>query len=358
MSEINHLKYFKVENFKCFESLELSDLGQFNLIVGNNNFGKSTLLESLLVSEKVEDIVNHLQHVYVQRFSFLKSPTTNFNFINFFKNVKKIDSPIQFKLKIGSTNAYKDKIISFDTLTFNQLNKDELYILQQKNLPIDPNNIIARLEIDGYDKQLSYIKDSWQKEHYTPIVFYNLGYGKDLVDFYSKSIQISKERKEEFIKDVEIFIPEIEDIELSQTSLPQETSIAIRVKFLDSLIQLPMYGEGANKIFRILSELSLVNNSRLMIDEIDSGIHFSRFKQFWKTILLSAEKNNVQIFATTHSIECLKYLKEALEDLGENFQNKSRHFLLKKTKDNQALARKFDFKQFENAIELGNEIRN
>jgi len=30
----NHLTYFKVENFKCFNSFEMNDIGQFNLIVG------------------------------------------------------------------------------------------------------------------------------------------------------------------------------------------------------------------------------------------------------------------------------------------------------------------------------------
>ena len=45
-----HLTYFKVENFKRCDSLELTDIGQFNLIVGDNNVGKTSLLESLQVS--------------------------------------------------------------------------------------------------------------------------------------------------------------------------------------------------------------------------------------------------------------------------------------------------------------------
>ncbi|MBK8425752.1 MAG: AAA family ATPase [Lewinellaceae bacterium] len=43
-----HLTYFKVENFKRFDSLELTDIGQFNLIVGDNNVGKTSVLEALL----------------------------------------------------------------------------------------------------------------------------------------------------------------------------------------------------------------------------------------------------------------------------------------------------------------------
>ena len=50
--ETKHLSYFKVENFKRFDSLEVNDIGQFNLIVGDNNVGKTSLLEALLFDDE------------------------------------------------------------------------------------------------------------------------------------------------------------------------------------------------------------------------------------------------------------------------------------------------------------------
>jgi AAA15 family ATPase/GTPase len=55
-----HLTYFKVENFKRFESFEMKDLGQFNLIVGDNNVGKTSVLEALLVDEREVVFLNNL----------------------------------------------------------------------------------------------------------------------------------------------------------------------------------------------------------------------------------------------------------------------------------------------------------
>ena len=49
------LQSLTIENFKCFEHLELSDLGQFNLITGKNNVGKSSLLEALLFANASTD---------------------------------------------------------------------------------------------------------------------------------------------------------------------------------------------------------------------------------------------------------------------------------------------------------------
>ncbi|WP_165764121.1 AAA family ATPase, partial [Flavobacterium covae] len=51
----NHLTYFKVENFKKFDALEVKNIGQFNLIVGDNNVGKTCLLEALLVEVRIDD---------------------------------------------------------------------------------------------------------------------------------------------------------------------------------------------------------------------------------------------------------------------------------------------------------------
>ena len=55
-----HLTYFKVENFKRFESFEMKDLGQFNLIVGDNNVGKTSVLEALLDNSERGATLNNL----------------------------------------------------------------------------------------------------------------------------------------------------------------------------------------------------------------------------------------------------------------------------------------------------------
>ncbi|HEK84748.1 MAG TPA: ATPase, partial [Candidatus Aminicenantes bacterium] len=42
-------KSFKINNFRCFEKLELPELERVNLIVGKNNVGKTALLEALFI---------------------------------------------------------------------------------------------------------------------------------------------------------------------------------------------------------------------------------------------------------------------------------------------------------------------
>ena len=56
----NHLKYLKIENFKKFDFLEVKDIGQFNLIVGDNNVGKTCLLEALLFDDNFIKWIHNL----------------------------------------------------------------------------------------------------------------------------------------------------------------------------------------------------------------------------------------------------------------------------------------------------------
>ena len=41
------LKSLKIENFRCFQLFELQQLGRVNLLVGNNNSGKTSILEAI-----------------------------------------------------------------------------------------------------------------------------------------------------------------------------------------------------------------------------------------------------------------------------------------------------------------------
>jgi AAA15 family ATPase/GTPase len=95
-------------------------------------------------------------------------------------------------------------------------------------------------------------------------------------------------------------------------------------------------------------------NNRLMIDEIDAGIHYSRMKEFLKRVIQSAKNKNVQLFATTHSRECIEYYAQALKELG--FENEGRIIKLADTKSG-IKAYTSNYAQFENSLDAESEIR-
>ena len=51
----------------------------------------------------------------------------------------------------------------------------------------------------------------------------------------------------------------------------------------------------------------------LLIDEIENGLHHSALQVLWKALLLISEQHDVQVFATTHSWECIASLASLLD---------------------------------------------
>ena len=115
-------------------------------------------------------------------------------------------------------------------------------------------------------------------------------------------------------------------------------------------------------------------NERLMIDEIDAGIHYSRMEEMWRAVLLASDENQVQLFTTTHSKECLDALRNVLESNMEGitdpeqaearkkaFQDKLRIIRLKEVtppgKEPTIMPFTYTFDQFAFALENETEIR-
>jgi AAA15 family ATPase/GTPase len=353
----NHLKYFKVENFKCLDSFEMNNIGQFNLIAGNNDVGKTTLLESLLLNGNLKSLINALRTTFILRNNITRTINKEFGFLNTYLNNKIKKTTINYQIEFAHS-AQKINY-SLKPTEIEQLSTEEKQKYVTNYLPNQNYKHVATLkEGDTLLDVRSVFEPLGEGTTYLNYVANNISYADDLVKFYTENIQKSKEVKEKFISDLKRFIPEIEDVEISTAFIPDKTTILLRLKDVDSLVPLSMFGDCSIKIFRFLSEFKIVSNTYVMIDEIDTGIHFSRFKQFWKTVIKSAKENNVQIFATTHSLECLKYFKEALEDDDmKEFQKDARHFLIKKTDSGQIKSFTYNFEQFEHAIEAGNEIR-
>jgi AAA15 family ATPase/GTPase len=62
MAREKHIVDLTIGNFKRFSDFEVKNLGQFNLIVGDNNTGKTSFLEALLLgeNENIFDVVQYL----------------------------------------------------------------------------------------------------------------------------------------------------------------------------------------------------------------------------------------------------------------------------------------------------------
>jgi AAA15 family ATPase/GTPase len=74
----------------------------------------------------------------------------------------------------------------------------------------------------------------------------------------------------------------------------------------DSNQRIPI-GSMGDGMWRMLGlTLAIVNakDGVLLVEEIDTGLHFSVMSDMWKLVCQTAKRLNVQVFATTHSSDC------------------------------------------------------
>ena len=82
--------------------------------------------------------------------------------------------------------------------------------------------------------------------------------------------------------------------------------VIVRFKGDPAPVPLKSLGDGAVRLFGVALALANSRNGFLVIDEAENGIHHSLHERFWRMVLETAEANNVQVLATTHSRDCVE----------------------------------------------------
>jgi AAA15 family ATPase/GTPase len=333
-----HIVNVTIKNFKRFESFEMKDLGQFNLILGDNNVGKTSLLEALLFSG------NHYQTIS--------------NLVGALK-FRKLISECSYKdLELYRNISVKgiNNVFDIDVRYFFRDNQYEYF-----NILIDKGHQEIVVNISSSSNKSSTITQpfslgiGFDVNFNFPFIPFYRGHDEDLTKFYGR-LQTDRSLKNQIIENLRILLPDIENIEPSYTY--EKPHLIVYQKHMNQTLPLAVFGDGTLKLFRLLAEIVLNAGGRLMIDEIDTGIHYSRFREFWKVILKSAHQNHVQLFMTTHNEECIKYFKEVLEDEVPDLQKEARSIVLvENPTTKQVTSITYSFEEFEHALNVGNEIR-
>lgn len=366
----NFILDFKVENFKRFDSLEVKDIGQFNLITGDNNVGKTSLLEALMINTSDNErliydihhiLCNQMLHFHTERIFTDKPLIPNENYFIHLKN--KLHKPISF--------SFNNKTTTLEDVTYFDLNSEELEFYKNKTSNYKPDIDLKywiKIKRNGIleDIQWMYEDDYFLHKSkkiifgYIPMVKFRNFYERDMNKFMKEIIHIDLFNLSVFdyknmvsiIK--KVIISDIIDINIQKINNEKDEMIFIATKSTNGLfVNITRFGDGVQKIIRYLIEVYYAKKlgyNTFYIDEIDTGIHFSRLKTFWVEFLNLCNNIEIQLFATTHSQECIEAYTEALEELG--MEEEGRLITLKESGETIKSYTK-DFSTFKYGVENG-----
>lgn len=98
---------------------------------------------------------------------------------------------------------------------------------------------------------------------------------------------------------------------------------------LQQLIPSRAMGGGFYKFLSLAVTLLTNKGHVIFIDEIENGLHPLTQEQLWRVIMDWGESLELQVFATTHSYDCLRSFKKAQEE----HEGTSRVFRVEKRTD-------------------------
>ena len=361
----NHLTYFKIQNFKRFDSFEMENIGQFNLIVGDNNVGKTSVLEGLLFSSDGDSSLADLFQTLIYRRLIIGDENKVFANLTDDNLWKLIFKNLNQSLKINSEYISEKEEINWELILHKDLNEADWQAINRKGYKKDEPSIFkkglrvssgSKMDRNFYPFSRTTNEEIVMNFGYLPFVPTNLGYGLDLLDFYYKKINADKDLRREFEANLRTFIPKLEETR-TQKMLNDLDFICVILEDENGIYPLTRFGDGVIKLTRVLLEILMAKGNRLMIDEIETGIHFSRLKDFWKTVILLCKKYDVQLFATTHSLECQRYFVEAFSELEEEDREKARNISMIETPQGDVKSITYNFEQFELALKVGANTR-
>jgi AAA domain len=123
----------------------------------------------------------------------------------------------------------------------------------------------------------------------------------------------------------------------------------------DVFVPLSLLGDGALTLTAIGMAIIQCENGAVLLDEFDTAIHFSRLKVVWTEIAKLADQFNCQVFAATHSRECIQAAAEGLRDA--NLKEDLQYMRLDRGEAGDTACTIYKFNELENALEESWEVR-
>ena len=92
----------------------------------------------------------------------------------------------------------------------------------------------------------------------------------------------------------------------------------VAVKLAGERVPIGSLGDGIWRLLGIALALVRARGGVMLVDEIDTGLHYSVLEKMWRLVYETAKRLDVQVFATTHSRDCYESLAAIAQPTGRD----------------------------------------
>jgi hypothetical protein len=370
------LDSFHIRNFRLFRSIEVNRLGRVNLIVGKNNSGKSAFLEAVQLHASnaspsvILGLVESRQETWTSegqtaQMHSLANPVRHLFHGHSLPNLDgegiilgEVSSHSKLHLTIAAFRSERDedgavsRVRVTDTGPEGDLTDIELSLVAEEN---GRTRRILSLESDlRRQRGPSYLarlaaepKCPWQVVPTGNMANRKIAALWDLTNL--------TDLESEVIFALRMIEPRVDGVAFVEDlyGLGRKERVPL-VKLAGETEPLPLksMGDGMTRLFHIIVGLVNTRGGILLVDEFENGIHWSIQPMVWDLIFRVAERLDVQVFATTHSRDCIEGFDRAW-----NEHSHLGAFFRLDIKDGSVKAREYTPETLADSLEAEVEVR-
>ncbi len=312
----------EINQFRGIKQLTVSDFSNINLIVGDNNSGKTTFLEAIQLLfakaqlSSVKNIIRQRTVLNIHDNSFYTSFIKMFNveqnedLLDLDIYAESNNGPIEFEMTGREKTISGEEALQISTMSSRQktyYRKSTTFIPEMVKL--FTGSIISQNGKKTIEKNVRFT--SLDNTMVGPVtkreVQYISSFGHLRYDLLQNIVD-NPEYKKLAISILKKFDESIVDI--CYTKADDESFVESIITENGVNMPFSVYGDGIKKILYILNKLFDATDSILLIDEIETGLHKKYYGKLFPVVFELAKKLNVQLFIATHSMEAIDAILE------------------------------------------------
>jgi len=365
---------FKASNFRCFRELTLANLERVNLIAGVNNIGKTALLEALFLhcgayNPALALRVNAfrgIETVKLELGRWVEAPWDSlFHQFDISKSVElagenTITGHRSLRLRVLRQPSELAPVAQF--IKFGPDDSQRAIDSGESQKVLDTLETAKVLQLESQEKggQASYYMILDLKgvriEPIPPAppfpAFFQgarirIPFGEEAERFGRLEI---RGEQDVVLRALQLIEPRLKRLAIvvvaGEPMLHGDVGVG-------RLMPLPVMGEGMVRLASLVMHIGNAPGGVVLVDEIENGLHHSILPKVWRAIGEVARQFNTQVFATTHSLECIVAAHRAFSK-SERYDFRL-HRLERVNETIRAVT--YDQETLEAAIETGLEVR-
>ena len=328
-----------IKNFRSLVHFEVSKLGQVNLIVGKNNSGKSTVLEALRIyaGNAHRSLLETIAQGHDERFRTYDSEQpddgSSIPFQDFFTGrsfptddvtaieIGSLASPLaHLSIKHALMQEVAEEIEASDGSTVTRTKRQILSQQEAANAQTELHHVFVvqrgvrtfpyMLLVNNAARMRGLMFDS-TPIHPCSVIPTQFVSMDELADAWDS---IALTDQEAVVKNaLRIIAPDFENLvfvrseRTSPVSRQRPTRTAmVKLAGLERPVPLNSLGDGMLRVLQLALKIFSAKGGFLLIDEFENGLHYSVQEKIWTLLFEMAKKLDIQVFATTHSWDCIE----------------------------------------------------